>query len=116
MHEETFRHGVALFNRGRFFECHEVLEELWIPCRGPERLFLQALIHIAVGFYHHQRRNPAGAERQLRKGLRKIEPYLPCYAGIDTALLREQVHDFLAGGDRDKFPSIHPEKSTTRQP
>ncbi len=86
-----FERGVELFNRGEFFECHEVLEEIWTPARGPERLFLQALIHFAVGFYHHQRGNPAGAERQLRKGLKKIERYLPEFWQIETEKLRDEV-------------------------
>ena len=79
--------GIELYRTGRFFECHEVLEELWTPMRGPHRLFLQALIHFAVAFYHQQRRNPLGAERQLRKALRKLERYLPTYEGVDTATL-----------------------------
>ncbi len=86
-----FRRGIALFNRREFFECHEVLEEIWTPARGPERLFLQALIHFAVGFYHHGRGNQAGAERQLRKGLRKLAPYLPCYETVDTEKLKDDV-------------------------
>jgi hypothetical protein len=113
MDEETFRRGIELFNRGEFFECHEVLEELWTPSRGPERLFLQALIHIAVGLYHHQRGNPVGAERQLRKGLHKIAGYLPRYGGIDTGAVREAVEQFLAGRGRERFPSILLEKSTS---
>ena len=58
--------------------------------RGPRRLFLQALIHFAVAFYHQQRRNRLGAERQLRKALRKIERYLPLYEGVDTATLHRE--------------------------
>jgi len=106
----VFRRGVDLFNRGEFFECHEVLEDVWTPARGPERLFLQALIHFAVGFYHYQRGNPVGAERQLRKGLRKMEPYLPSFAGLDTATLQDQVAQRLelirAGQRLEDFPSI----------
>src|ERR1017187_8590216 len=79
--------GVDLFNRREFFECHEVLEEIWTPERGPRRLFLQALIHFAVAFYHNQRKNPIGATKQLRKGLRKLAAYLPECEGIDTAQL-----------------------------
>ena len=41
------------------------------------RLFLQAMIHLAVGFYHCERGNPVGAARQLRKGLGKLAAYLP---------------------------------------
>jgi len=92
---EPFRRGLDLFNRREFFECHEVWEDLWRPSRGPERLFLQALIHFAVGFYHHQRSNPQGAARQLRKGLRKLAGYLPEFEGIETALLYREGQDCL---------------------
>ena len=88
--EPLYLRGIELYRAGEFFECHEVLEELWTPMRGPHRLFLQALIHFAVAFYHQQRRNPLGAERQLRKALRKIERYLPLYEGVDTATLHRE--------------------------
>jgi predicted metal-dependent hydrolase len=100
--EPLLRRGIALYRAGEFFECHEVLEELWTPMRGPHRLFLQALIHFAVAFYHLRRDNRLGAERQLRKGLRKIKPYLPVYAGVDTGTLYEEgklcLEQILAGG------------------
>ena len=85
------QHGIRLFNDGAFFECHEVLEEAWTPERGPRRLFLQSLIHVAVGLYHAGRGNPTGARRQLRKGLRKLTPYLPTCEGVDTARLHREA-------------------------
>jgi len=88
--EPLYHRGIELYRTGKFFECHEVLEELWTPMRGPHRLFLQALIHFAVAFHHQQRRNSLGAERQLRKALRKIERYLPLYEGVDTAILHRE--------------------------
>jgi len=88
--EPLYLRGIALYQTREFFECHEVLEELWTPMRGPHRLFLQALIHFAVAFYHQQKHNPVGAQGQLRKALRKIEPYLPLYQGIDTAILHQE--------------------------
>ena len=97
--------GIELFNHGEFFECHEVLEEAWTPERGPRRLFLQALIHVAVGRYHCQRGNAEGARRQLRKALRKLDPYLPEYEGVDTARLAREAQALLdsveAGTARD---------------
>jgi len=95
-HEPLYLRGIELYRSGRFFECHEVLEELWTPMRGPRRLYLQSLIHFAVAFYHQQRGNPLGAERQLRKALRKIEAYLPRYEGIDTATLDREGRIGLA--------------------
>lgn len=94
--EPLYLRGVELYSAGKFFECHEVLEELWTPMRGPHRLFLQALIHFAVAFYHQQRNNPLGAERQLRKALRKIERYVPSYEGVDTATLHREGRACLA--------------------
>lgn len=81
---DELRKGILLFNAGEFFACHEVLEEAWVQERGPRKLFLQALIHIAVGLYHSQRGNPAGADGQLSKALRKLAFYLPAYEGVDT--------------------------------
>jgi predicted metal-dependent hydrolase len=105
-----FERGIDLFNCGEFFDCHEVLEELWTPARQPDRWFLQSLIHFAVGFYHHRRRNTAGASRQLHKGLRKVQAYLPEWGGIQTGPLEQEVRRCLAiieaGGTVEHFPRI----------
>jgi hypothetical protein len=85
--ETALRRGIELFNAGEFYECHEVLEDVWRPSRGAERFFLQALIHFAVGFYHHRQGNRIGAELQLSKALRKLVGYLPTFQGVNTAKL-----------------------------
>lgn len=104
------RHGIDLFNRGAFFECHEALEEIWTPERGPRRLFLQSIIHVAVAFYHVQRGNRVGAERQLRKGLKKMAGYLPEYEGVQTEELyraaSEALEQIQRGQEVGEFPEI----------
>ena len=111
MRDERLERGIRLFNEGRFFECHEVLEEAWQPERGPRRLFLQSLIHVAVALYHAERNNPEGATRQLRKALRKLAPYLPAREGIDTAWLYRDALRVLeqieAGRTNFLPPQIH---------
>ena len=108
--EALFQRGIDLFNREEFFECHEVLEELWTPTRQPERWFLQSLIHFAVGFYHHRHGNSVGAVRQLNKGLKKIQGYLPAWGGIETAAIEREARNCLAiveAGKRiERFPKI----------
>jgi predicted metal-dependent hydrolase len=79
--------GIALFNAREFYECHEALENVWMSEHGPRRLFLQAIIHFAVAFHHAERQNAAGAMRQLRKGLLKLDAYRPVYEGVDTERL-----------------------------
>jgi len=102
--------GIELFNRGEFFAAHEVWEEAWTPERAPRRLFLQSLIHVAVGSYHATRGNPAGACRQFRKALRKMRPYLPEYEGVNTARLSQDTRGLLetleAGAHIDGFAMI----------
>lgn len=103
--------GIALFNHGEYFECHEVLEEAWTPESGKRRLFLQSLIHLAVGFYHNTRGNPAGALRQLRKGLRKLAGYVPVCERVDTARLEREVilvvEAIENGAAVSSYPRIH---------
>lgn len=92
--------GIDLFNRGEFFEAHEVWEEAWTPQRGPRRLFLQSLIHVTVGAYHATRGNQDGAGRQLRKALLKMEPYLPQYEGVNMLRLRDDTRRLLETVER----------------
>lgn len=108
--KRLFQEGIDLFNRGEFYDCHEVLEEVWTPTEQPDRWFLQSLIHFAVGFYHHRNRNFVGATRQLRKGIKKIQGYLPEWDGVDTAAIERAAKECLAvieaGGTVETFPRI----------
>src|SRR5262249_32215684 len=83
--------GVAEFNSGKFFECHDTLEEIWQGVRGPARDFFQGLIQISVGFYHLQNRNLRGGQSQLEKGLKALERYGDFYAGMELCGLRREV-------------------------
>lgn len=64
--------GRAAFNRGEYFEAHELWEEMWQGLDGVERIHVQGLIQIAAGLHHLQQRRPRPAAGLLRKGLRKI--------------------------------------------
>ncbi|AWM38474.1 hypothetical protein GobsT_33720 [Gemmata obscuriglobus] len=80
--DPRFLAGVDLFNRGAFFDAHEVWEELWRDCPAPDRRFYQALIQAAVALHHFDRGNHTGAARLYRSGRRYMEPYRPAYRGI----------------------------------
>ena len=89
------RKGVAEFNAGKFFECHDTLEDVWLGMRGPARAFLQGLIQISVGFYHLRNGNSRGGESQLERGLKNLEPYPDGYLGMELAGLRREVEQWL---------------------
>jgi predicted metal-dependent hydrolase len=83
------------FNIARdYFECHEVMEELWLgEGRSP---LLQGLLQVAVGLYHHGNGNVSGAVKLLTAALEKLEPQPADALGIDLARLRRDSADYLA--------------------
>jgi predicted metal-dependent hydrolase len=84
--------GVDHFNAGRFFEAHEVLEEVWRSTTPEPKDLLQGLIQVAVGMVHYRDRGrPAVARRVLDKGRRRIEPFRPAALGIDLEALVASV-------------------------
>jgi predicted metal-dependent hydrolase len=87
--------GVAEFNSGKFFECHDTLEEIWQGTRGPARDFFQGLIQISVGFYHLRNGNLRGGQSQLEKGLKALQRYGDRYAGMELENLRSEVGIWL---------------------
>jgi hypothetical protein len=93
--EERLGQGIREFNEGRFFEAHDILEDLWHGYCEPDRIFLQALIQMAVGFYHLENRNPRGARSQLSKACLKFEAFLPEYWGISVSPLCASLKDHL---------------------
>lgn len=79
--------GVALFNAGQFFECHEELETIWKAEHDPIRYLYQGILQIGVGFHHLRNRNFRGASLLLHDGIDKTSRYLPVCMGLDTARL-----------------------------
>jgi hypothetical protein len=77
--------GILFFNAGDFFEAHDVWEELWADCRGPEQRFYQGLIQAAVGLFHYSGGNVRGAAKLYRSSRAYMEPYGSSYLGLDTA-------------------------------
>ena len=75
--------GIVLFNRGDFFEAHEVWESLWMETFGPERKFYQALIQAAVGLLHFCNGNVRGAAKLYRSSRDYMQPYGSPFLGLD---------------------------------
>jgi hypothetical protein len=77
--------GILFFNAHDFFEAHDVWEELWADCRGPEQGFYQGLIQAAVGLFHYSGGNVRGAAKLYRSARAYMEPYGSQYLGLDAA-------------------------------
>jgi uncharacterized protein len=70
-----------LFEQGKYYECHEVMERLWL--RNKNR-FYQALIQLAVALYHLSRGNSEGGRKLLTAAEQKFREHPPLHLGMDT--------------------------------
>lgn len=83
--------GIELFNSAHFYECHEILEDIWRAEPDPIRALYQGILQIGVAFHHLRRGNWRGAVKLLNGGTEKIGRFLPGCLNIDTASLNEQA-------------------------
>jgi hypothetical protein len=64
--EAALAAGLAAYERGDFFEAHELLEPAWMGTDDlAERSLLQGLIKLAAAYVHAVRGNPRGIGRNL---------------------------------------------------
>jgi uncharacterized protein len=87
--------GLRCYRAEEFFLAHEHWEAVWLRCQDPEKTFLQALIQIAAAFHHLQKQNRAGTASLLKASLRRLQEFPARFAGIDVALLREELRAWL---------------------
>jgi hypothetical protein len=102
-HGRAFEEGVKLFNEGRFWEAHEAWEQLWkdIPEDSPPRIFIQGFIQVAAAIDKYMKKEYAGTEKLLPKGMSKITGLMD----LGKEIL--DMEDFLRqlGSFRERFES-----------
>lgn len=79
---------VKLFNEGKHWESHEVLEDPWREGRSP---FYHGLILFASAYVHRGRENLHGVDAQMRKALEALEELPLSYLGIDVGAIRAEA-------------------------
>jgi predicted metal-dependent hydrolase len=92
----SLRRGIDLFNAGRFYEAHEVLEDVWRESIGQRKQFLQGLVQLAVGFHHYTTDNVIGAQSVLKRGISNLAVYPDECEGINIRALRDHVQAWIA--------------------
>lgn len=103
--------GVALFNGGLFFECHEYLEGVWKATKGPEKDFFHGIVQIAAAFYHFEKRNWHGARTLAEKGIRRLASYPDSHLGVDLGEFRRALHPWMLhfeGRKEGRAPEAYP--------
>src|SRR5688572_20736103 len=90
--DERLWAGIALFNAGEYFACHDVWEELWSDVLGEERDFIKGLIHVTVALYHFSEGNPGGGRKMSSSATGYLSKYPGDYLDLDIAGLFDELN------------------------
>lgn len=105
-YEPLYAAYLVYFNRDRdYFECHEVLEELWLQKDRDPRY--KGLLQVAVGLYHFRNGNIRGGYKMLTSAADRLESYPHDELGIRLGKLVHEVKDYatrLSDYEAQPFP------------
>lgn len=114
----------SLFNQQRYYDAHEVLEDLWLGRRAasdgsdPACTYFKGLIQVAGAYVHLQKqferpnhpkdgRRLRPASRLFMLAMENLGPYCPVFLGLNVESLHrfcgEQV-EAIAGSDYTRNP------------
>lgn len=88
--EELLR-GIAEFNAGEWFACHDTLEELWAGERRTVKYLYQGILHVAVALHHWREGNFRGAVLLLGSAGKLLARVTPSCQGVDVATLLKEA-------------------------
>jgi uncharacterized protein len=88
--------AIAAFNQQRFYDCHDLLEAMWMDASYPDKTFYQGLLQITVGLYHLGNLNWNGSKILLGEGISRLRDFQPEYAGVDVNQLVQDSFKLLS--------------------
>src|SRR5271154_2589888 len=92
------------FNRGLFYEAHDVLEQLWLKDRhGPNGSFYKGLIQLAGAFVHLQKNRLRPAAALFKLADANIKNHPPQHEQLNLRELRDLIARWLAELEAGEF-------------
>jgi predicted metal-dependent hydrolase len=83
------------FNRGLFYEAHDVLEQLWLAeRRGPNYGFYKGLIQLAGAFVHLQKNRPGPAAALFKLAHGNLAKYPSRHEQLDVQRVLTLIEDW----------------------
>jgi DUF309 family protein family protein len=98
----AFDEAVGAYERGDFFEAHELLEPAWMGTDDlSERALHQGLIKLAAAYVHGVRHNPLGVDKNLAGARQHLSlaagTPAEAWSGLDLAALLAAIDERRAG-------------------
>jgi uncharacterized protein len=96
IYPKQYGEGIQHFNAGRYFDAHEVWEEIWLRAAGESKLFYQMLIQAAVGLHHFERGNVRGARGMHDNVIEKLSRLPSSFMSLDLVRFASDFRACLA--------------------
>ena len=93
---ELAKEGLALFNQGEYYKCHDALEEAWRQDQGPARELYRGILQAGIAYYQIQRGNYRGAVKMLLRLHQWLDPLPPVCRGVNVAKVRQNAAEVQA--------------------
>ena len=92
--DHRFAEGLKLFNEKEFFECHEVIEELWLetPESDENRDLYKGVIQAAAAIYQFDRGILSGAHSLYKTAVGYLEKYKPEALGLNVEKMIKEIN------------------------
>ncbi|HTA29781.1 MAG TPA: DUF309 domain-containing protein, partial [Candidatus Cybelea sp.] len=102
------------FNRGLFYEAHEVLEALWLPDRhGPNGAFYKGLIQLAGAFVHLQKKRLRPSAALFKLARANLQKYPATHEQLDVSATLKLIANWLQQIESNAF-AVNPLTDTGR--
>jgi predicted metal-dependent hydrolase len=103
--DARLREGISLFNDRRFFESHEILEQLYQEAEEANKAFLEGLIQIAAALrLFADFGEVKGPVRMIYQALIRLENYQPLHLQIRVKELCEAMEAWTKRAEAGDAP------------
>jgi hypothetical protein len=90
--DDRLRQGIDLFNDGRFFDSHEILEGFYQDTEDTHKPFIEGLIQLAVAFrIFSEFGELKGPIRMIYQAVIRFENYQPAFLQVRVKELSETM-------------------------
>lgn len=108
--DARLKEGIGLFNAGRFFECHESLEDFYLQTDEEHKPFLEGLVQLAAACRIFQEFGEiTGPVRMIRQAIIRLENYKPAYLGIRVKSLIRSLEKWTSRMEAGETNSAVPQ-------
>jgi len=98
----------ALFNQQKYYEAHDVLEDLWLPDRhGANGAFYKGLIQLAGAFVHLQKNRLHPSAALFKLAQTNLEKYPSSHERLNLAAVQRLMAVWLQQLEKGEF-AINP--------